>query len=148
MRNEAIQRFDVLVGSWRSTMKNAWFLPEGTEVPGTATGSWLGESFVVFHWEMPGETGGAANALTLVIGRSDVGSAFTTLYHDQRGVCRVFPTTFDGTTWDMFRTDSDMHQRLIATVEPDKIVGRADASDDHGATWRTDFDFVLERITT
>lgn len=38
MRNGAMARLDVLVGSWRATMRNAWFLqPEGLEVPGSAS---------------------------------------------------------------------------------------------------------------
>ena len=39
MRNEAMEHLDVLVGSWRTTMRNAWFLePADREVPGSATG--------------------------------------------------------------------------------------------------------------
>ena len=37
MRNEAMEPLDVLVGSWRTTMRNAWFLePADREVPGSA----------------------------------------------------------------------------------------------------------------
>jgi hypothetical protein len=47
VRNEAMGQLDVLVGSWRATMRNAWFLePAGLEVAGSATGEWLGDAFV------------------------------------------------------------------------------------------------------
>jgi hypothetical protein len=39
MRNEAMAQLDVLVGSWQTTMQNAWFLePADQEVAGSATG--------------------------------------------------------------------------------------------------------------
>jgi len=47
----------------------------------------------------------------------------------------------------MSPTDPDFHQRLVGRVEGDRIVGRADASEDQGATWRKDFDLVFERVT-
>jgi hypothetical protein len=48
MRNEAMEQLDVLVGSWQTTMRNAWFLePADHEVTGSATVEWLGDSFVV-----------------------------------------------------------------------------------------------------
>jgi hypothetical protein len=42
MRNEAMQELDVLVGSWRTTLQNAWFLePADQEVSGSDTVEWL-----------------------------------------------------------------------------------------------------------
>jgi hypothetical protein len=58
MRNDAMERLDILVGSWQVTMRNAWFLePADLEVPGTATVEWLGDAFVVFRWTMSGDVG-------------------------------------------------------------------------------------------
>jgi hypothetical protein len=146
MRNEAMARLDVLVGSWRATMRNAWFLePADLEVPGTATVEWLGDAFVVFRWKIDGDVGKATNEMVLVLGRSDVRDAYTALYHDERGTCRVFAMTFDGARWVLSREDTDMFQRFVADVEPGRIAGRWEASDDQGATWRKDFDLVFER---
>lgn len=47
--------------------------------------------------------------------------------------------------WTMARADPDLHQRLVARVEGDRMVGKAEASEDQGATWRKDFDLVFER---
>src|SRR4051812_3348074 len=97
MRNKAMEPLDVLVGSWRTTMRNAWFLqPADREVPGSATVEWLGDAFVVFRWTMEGEVGKATSEMVLVLGRSDAKGAYTALYHDERGVCRIFAMTFDG----------------------------------------------------
>ena len=144
MRSDAMEKLDVLVGSWRATMKDAWFLP-GREVPGAATGEWLGDAFVVFRWTMAGDVGGATSEMVLVLGRSDPNDAYTALYHDERGVNRVYGMVFDGGTWVLNREDPDMFQRFVADVGPDRIVGRWEASEDRGDSWRKDFDLVFER---
>lgn len=146
MRSEAMGRLDVLVGAWRVTMKNAWFLePPGVEVAGSATVEWLGDAFVVFRWTMGDDVGPPTGEMVLVLGRSDARDAYTALYHDERGTCRVFAMTFDGGRWRLAREDPDMFQRFVADVEGDRITGRWEASDDQGATWRKDFDLVFDR---
>lgn len=146
MRNEAMQQLDVLVGTWRTTMRNAWFLePPDLEVPGSATVEWLGDAFVVFRWTMQGDVGDATSEMVLVLGRNDAQDAYSALYHDERGVCRVFVMTFDGTHWTLRREDPDMFQQFVADVSPDRISGRWEASDDRGETWRKDFDLVFDR---
>jgi hypothetical protein len=146
MRNEAMERLSVLVGPWRTTMRNAWFLePADLEVPGSATGEWLGDAFVVFRWTMEGEVGSATSEMVLVLGRSDTRDAYTALYHDERGVYRVFAMTFDDSQWILSREDPDMFQRFIADLGPHRVEGRWEASEDHGSTWRKDLDLIFER---
>jgi hypothetical protein len=147
MRSEAMELLDVLVGSWRTTMSNAWFLePEDRTVSGTATVEWLGDAFVIFRWTMEGDVGPATSEMVLVLGRSDAHDAYSAFYHDERGVCRVFAMTFDDARWTLAREDPDMFQRFLADVGPDLIVGRWEASEDHGSTWRKDFDLSFERV--
>jgi hypothetical protein len=67
------------------------------------------------------------------------------LYHDERGVLRVFEMTFADGEWRLVRTDPDFHQRFIGIVGPDRIDGRWEASEDAGTTWRKDFDLIFER---
>jgi hypothetical protein len=141
MRNEALETLDVLVGEWTLTMSDAWFLePRGTEVHGSASVEWFGDAFLLVHSTLQGE-------MSLAVGRSDANDAYEVLYHDDRGVCRVFTMTWDGSRWAMFREDPDFHQRFVAERHGDRIVGRWDASEDRGGTWRKDFDLVLERAT-
>ncbi len=85
--------------------------------------------------------------MVVVIGRSDAQDSFTALYHDERGVCRVFAMTFRDGRWTLEREDPDMFQRFVAEVEPDRIVGRWEASEDQGTTWRKDFDLVFDRVS-
>jgi hypothetical protein len=87
MRNKELEKLDVLVGSWTLTMSDAWFLePPGTEVRGSAIVEWLGDAFLIVRPELGGE-------LNLAIGRSDARDSYIVLYHDERGVCRVFAMT-------------------------------------------------------
>lgn len=139
MRNEALETLDVLVGEWTLTMSDAWFLePPDTEVHGTATVEWLGDAFLLVRSTLEGE-------MSLAIGRSDAHDTYAVLYHDDRGVCRVFVMTWGGGHWTMSREDPDFHQRFVARVAPDRIRGRWEASEDQGRTWRKDFDLVFER---
>jgi hypothetical protein len=125
------------------TLTGAWFLDSlDTEVPGRATLEWLGDAFVVMRTELGGQRG-----WDIVFGHSDANDAYTALYHDERGVCRVFAMTFTPTEWTLVREDPDFHQRFVSKRRGDRIVGRWDASDDQGRTWRKDFDLVLERTT-
>ncbi|MEV0646183.1 hypothetical protein AB0I28_13060 [Phytomonospora sp. NPDC050363] len=140
MRNAKMAELEGLVGQWRITLSDAWFLePAGTEVTGSATVEWIGEAFIAMRTTLQGE-------LDMVLGRSDARDAYTALYHDDRGVSRVFEMTFDGGNWVLSRADPDFHQRFVATVEPDRISGRWEASEDAGATWRKDFDLVYDRV--
>jgi hypothetical protein len=141
-RNEAMEALEGLIGEWTITLSGAWFIdPPTTEVEGWATIEWLGDSFLRFR----GSTGGDAQTWDFVFGRSDARDADTVLYHDERGVCRVFAMTFGGDEWNMVREDPDFHQRWLSRVEPDRIVGRWEASEDEGSTWRKDFDLVFTR---
>lgn len=146
MRSKTMDELDVLVGSWTTSLADAWFLePADQPVPGTATAEWLGEAFVVLRWTMRGDVGAATSEQVLVLGRSDPQDTYTALYHDERGVCRVFAMTFEEGRWIMLREDPDMFQRFVATVGPDLMAGRWEASDDRGATWRKDFDLTFTR---
>lgn len=139
MRNEALQKLDVLVGAWTLTLSDAWFLePAGSEVYGSATVEWVGDAFLIVRMELDGE-------LTLVLGRSDAQDAYQALYHDDRGVCRVFAMTFDGKRWTLTREDPDFYQRFVADIEPGRITGRWEASEDESRTWRKDFDLTFDR---
>lgn len=139
MRNAPLQRLETLVGEWTLTLSDAWFEPPGTVMHGSATVEWLGDAFLLVRTTLRGD-------MTFVIGRSDANDAYAVLYHDDRGVCRVFAMTWAGGRWTMTREDPDFHQRFIADVQPDRIDGRWEASEDEGRTWRKDFDLVFERV--
>jgi hypothetical protein len=139
MRNPALQALDVLVGEWAVTLSNAWFLED--DVQGAASVEWLGDAFVVLRASL----GSDYSTWDFVFGRNDPHEAYAVLYHDERGTNRVFDMTFGDGEWTMSREDPDMHQRFIASVEPGRITGRWEASEDFGQTWRKDFDLTFER---
>ena len=148
MRNTEMANLGRLVGQWTTALSDAWFLePPGTTVPGTTTVSWLGESLLAVRSEFGGGRH-AHSEMTLVLGRSDANDRYVALYEDDRGVCRQFAMTFDGKRWTLTREDPDFHQRFIADVEQDRILGRWEASEDAGKTWRKDFDLTFERASS
>jgi hypothetical protein len=142
VRNEALGQLEVLVGEWKLSISDAWFLdtPE-IEDAGSARVSWIGEAFL----EVRATLGSDQGNWHWVIGRSDPREQLVLLYHDERGVCRVFDMTFENGQWTLVREDPDFHQRFIANVERDRIVGRWEASEDFGKTWRKDFDLIFKR---
>lgn len=141
MRNEQLVQLDALVGDWDLTLSGAWFLDDlETEQRGRATFEWLGDAFVTMHSTLEGEP-----IWDLVFGRSDARGQLYALYHDNRGVNRLFDMAFDDRTWTMSRQDPDFHQRFVADVERDRIIGRWEASEDAGDSWRKDFDLLFER---
>ena len=142
-RNAEIERVaEIFVGDWTLEITNQWWLDDPTTVTtGRATGGWLGDAFVRLQAEIDGDP-----AWDFVFGRSDARDELVALYHDERGVQRVFQVTLDDNgTWTMSRTDPDFHQRLSARVEGDRMVGLTEASDDGGETWRKDFDMIFVR---
>jgi hypothetical protein len=144
MRNQWLQELDGLVGDWALTLKNAWFLESlETQVKGSATIEWLGDAFVVLRAAL----GGDETTWNFVIGRNDAREAYTVLYHDERGVERVYGMIFGDGRWTLLREDPDFHQRFVAEVEADRITGHWDMSEDQGATWRKDFDIIFDRVT-
>jgi hypothetical protein len=142
-RNRELERVgDAFVGNWTISLTNQWWLEDPTTVTtGTAVGEWLGESFVRLQAEIDGKP-----TWDFVFGRSDANDRFVALYHDERGVLRVFDVTLDGDDWAFRRADPDMHQTFTGCVEGNRLIARTDASDDQGATWRKDFDLIWERV--
>jgi hypothetical protein len=140
-RNAALERLEPLLGRWLLTLSGAWFLDSlETEIHGSATIEWLGDAFVVMNAELDGDP-----TWDLVLGHSDPENVYRALYHDARGTARVFAMSFTPSEWTLHREDPDFHQRFVARVEADRVVGHWDASDDRGETWRKDFDLVFAR---
>ncbi len=142
MKNEALEKLEVLVGEWDLTMTDAWFLESpDVKVKGKAKVEWLGNAFL----HLRADLGEEHSTWDWVFGRSDATEQLTVLYHDERGVCRVFRMTLEDGELLMERADPDFHQRFVGTVSADRIDARTEASEDEGKTWRKDFDLIFER---
>jgi hypothetical protein len=139
--NDAMRRFDSLVGEWDVTMTHAWFLDSlDTEIHGSATFEWFADAFLVMHSRLEDDSEWAS-----AFGRSDARDAYVAFYHDDRGVYRVFDMSFADGEWTLLREDPDFHQRVVMRIGQDRVDIRADASDDAGRTWRKDLDYIFER---
>jgi len=145
--NEALGRLEGLVGDWEVTLTHAWFLDSlDTEIHGTATIEWYADAFLLLQSTFPARTadqGGSAWAMAF--SRNDPRDTFLALYHDDRGVSRVFDMTFSDGEWTLLREDPDFHQRIVMRVGQDRVDWRADASEDAGGTWRKDLDYIFLR---
>jgi hypothetical protein len=138
---EVLRRLEVFVGEW--TMRAHADTWEGT---GTTVFEWhpdrahLVQRATVDHPDAP-------NSLS-VIGCDGAKGSYTQLYSDERGVCRVYDMTFDGTTWTLERRGEPFAQRYVGTFSDDgrTITGQWLADED-GRGYRPDFDIVLERVT-
>jgi hypothetical protein len=142
-RNTELERVaEIFVGKWTLMITNQWWLDDPTTViSGSASGEWLGDSFIRLQAELDGKP-----TWDFVFGRNDARQQFVVLYHDERGVLRVFELTLhDDGSWSMARADPDFHQRFLGRVEGDRIVAQTDMSEDQGVTWRKDFDLIFTR---
>lgn len=145
--NDALRRLEPLVGEWDLTLTHAWFLDSlDTEIHGTATIEWYEDSFLLLRSSFPERTesqGGSAWAMAF--SHNDPRDTYIALYHDDRGVSRVFGMTYVDGEWTLLREDPDFHQRIVMRIGEDRVDMRADASEDAGGTWRKDLDYIFER---
>lgn len=124
-------------------MYNCWFLESmDTEVKGFTTVERLDDSFVVFR----SSDADQKPSDTWVIGYSDPQEKYQMFYYDQRGVARIFDTTFDGQKMVFSREDKDFYQRMTLTINADGLHTVAEASDDQGKTWRKDLEMAHVRV--
>lgn len=141
MRNQAFGRLEGLIGDWELTMSNAWWRDDPEEeVGGRASFEWLDDIFVVYRFEI-----GELPPALCVIGYSDPRDQYYMLYHDDRGVARVFEMELSDQGWTLLREDADFYQRFQAELAENLITGASEASEDKGLTWRKDFDLVFTR---
>jgi hypothetical protein len=135
--NPALADLGILVGQW--AVESPQF-PEGS---GLATFRWLEEG-AYLHWRS--EVSDPAPTSTWIIGRNEPTEPCTALYHDTRGVSRVYRMSLDGGVWKVWRDSPGFWQRFIGTLSEDAstIRGGWESSKD-GSTWEHDFDLVFHR---
>lgn len=143
MMNAALSALEPLIGEWDYVMYNCWFLESlDATIDGHTTIERLHDSFVVIRStdadRKPGDV--------WVIGYSDPQQKYQMLYHDQRGVARIFNGFFDGQKMIFQREDNDMHQRVTLEITTDGLHSAAEASEDQGRTWRTDLEMAYVKV--
>jgi hypothetical protein len=151
-RAPALDRLDVLVGSWEMEARFA----EGAFGPGSpaivnrdghTSFEWLeGRFFLLqrFQNDHPAAPSGLA-----VIGATDEPDGFVQHYFDSRGVARRYAMRLDERQWTLQGEGGGggFHQRYLGEIGDDgrRIVGAWESSRD-GRDWHRDFELSYDKV--
>ena len=146
---EAILReLDRFVGEWTLTAAP----PGGPPWPGEAhvRFEWIeGGAFLAERWSLDasGLPEGTPTSGTSVYGCDAAHGTYVQLYHDDRGVCRVYEMGLRGGEWTLRREGPPFAQRFHGTFSADgrTITGRWELKEP-GEEWKTDFDAIYTRV--
>jgi hypothetical protein len=133
----ALKNLGQLIGTWDVEL----VFP--TDPPGTVheqpVFDWLeGGAFVIQHW------GGSV----WIIGPDDSSETYSTLYHDDRGVSRVYQMSLNNGVWKMWRNSPGFSQRFEGKFSEDgkTITAQWENSGD-GSTWEHDFYLTYTKLS-
>ena len=133
----ALQPLERLIGTWDVELRFA-VDPPGT-VQAEARFEWLeGGAFLLEQF------GGSR----WVMGADDASQTCGVLYHDDRGVCRVYQMSLVGDVWLLWRDAPGFSQRFEGRFSADgsSITAYWQRSTD-GTTWAHDFDLTYTKRT-
>lgn len=132
-----MSEFDALLGEWEVEASIA------PGVTGRAVFEPLeGDAFIVQRSSAPDP----APDSVWIIGRDDSSEEATALYHDTRGVARVYRTSLVDGVWRLWRDAPGFAQRYTGTIDGDGLTirGAWELSRDN-ATWDHDFDLTYTK---
>jgi hypothetical protein len=136
--NSMLEPLGALVGEWEM---------EAPRFPG-------GRGRVVFEWLEGGaylversHAPDPAPDSTWIVGGDDAADSLTALYHDERGVSRVYRMSLAGGVWRVWRDAPGFWQRFTGRLgEDDSVILGAWESSPDGSTWEHDFDLIYRRV--
>jgi hypothetical protein len=136
------QGWERLLGSW-SVEASHPLLP-GEEIRGLTAFEWLADQHFLLqrsHYEHP-----EIPDAVMVTGILDGAPAMH--YFDPRGKHRTFAVSLTADGWRYWNDDPSFAQRFTGTFGPDEstISGRAERSEDGGATWVLDLEIAYRRL--
>jgi hypothetical protein len=129
----------VLIGTW--TMSS----PQFPDFRGRATFRWIEEgAYLAVRDEV--ESGDFPSG-SWIIGGDDSMQDCAALYHDSRGVRRVYQTNLADGVWRIWRNAPEFNQRFVGQLSDggETITARWERSDGE-SDWMTDFDLMYRRI--
>lgn len=134
----ALECLKVLVGEWELTSP---LFPGGR---GRTTFEWLEEGGLLVQRS---QVSGPAPDSVWIFGADDAEEALTVLYHDDRGVSRVYRSTLRDGTWAVWREAPGFSQRFSGRISAagDAIEAAWERSSD-GIAWEHDFDLSYVRV--
>ena len=138
MSNPALAPLARLIGEW--TVESPMF----PGARGRSVFEWLEDGAYLLQRSFAPEP---APSATWLIGGDDSADHHTVLYHDSRGVSRVYQTAMTGAAWTIWRNAPGFSQRFTATLSEDgrTLSGSWEKSED-GSAWEHDFDLVYRRV--
>ena len=134
--NPALDNLGRLVGKWEVEL--AFPNDPSNLMHVQVAFDWLEEgAFVIEHFATS----------TWIIGPDDTNDSYSVLYHDERGVSRVYQMSLDNATWKMWRNSPGFSQRFEGKFSQagDTITACWEKSFD-GSTWEHDFDLTYQRV--
>jgi hypothetical protein len=144
-----LRALDRFVGEWTMTAGP----PDGPPWPGEARVrfEWIeGGAFLAERWSLDasGLPEGTPTSGTSLYGCDAAHGTYFQLYHDDRGVCRVYAMGLRDREWTLWREGPPFAQRFTGTFSADAmtITGRWEIAED-GEDWRIDFDVTYAKVT-
>ena len=142
---EALRALEPLVGEWTVEAKG----PDGQ--------AWPGQGRASFQWHPSGahlvqriiiDVPDAPDS-TSIIGCDAASGSFVQLYSDERGVCRIYSMSIDGSDWILERDGDPFPQRFVGKFGEDAhtISGRWEKAED-GSSFAIDFFLTYRKITS
>ena len=142
------RELDHFVGEWTMTATP----PGGPPWPGEAQTrfEWHEDgSFLVERWrlDLSEPLAGAPTSGTSIVGCDAAHGRYVQLYHDNRGVSRVYQMELGAGKWILRREGPPFAQRFTGAFSADgrTITGRWELAED-GEEWKTDFDVTYTRV--
>ena len=134
-QNGALDQFEALIGVW--TVESRKYSRERGQmtVEPIESGGFLRVRDDMFF------------ATTWIIGSDDSAADCWCLYHDTRGVRRVYRTCVADGVWKIWRDDAAFSQRFLGNIAADGqgITAEWQSSAD-GSKWETDFDLTYSKV--
>ena len=142
---EALRALEPLVGEWT------------VEAKGLDGQAWPGQGRASFQWHPSGahlvqrtiiDVPDAPDS-TSIIGCDAASGSFVQLYSDERGVCRIYSMSIDGSEWILQRDGDPFPQRFVGKFGDDAgtISGRWEKAED-GSSFAIDFYLTYRKITS
>ena len=144
--NPALDELAPLLGEWNIEIKSvSSYADQSAVVRGHSSFAWLeGGAFLIQHSEI---SASEFPRSTAVMGPDDEAGIYRMLYHDSRGVSRIYRMTFSGGIWTLWRDFPGFSQRFHGTFSEDGEVITAywEKSND-GSNWEHDFDLTYTKV--
>src|SRR5829696_4994569 len=111
----SLKQFEILIGEWDMVGTHPQ-LP--SSVQGQSRFEWMRDGALLI-WHFKWEPSAVPTAVS-VIGHDDTDAICTMLYHDVRGVSRIYRMSLENGVWKQWRETPDFSQRMTGRFSADE----------------------------